>query len=655
MSLKSVKFLGLIFSLALSVCSAQNSKIVVAEYGDNKITLDEFEKAYEKNAALEKNSDNSLDNYKNFLDLYVNYRMKLRDAWVRGYYEDEDLQKELTDYKLNIGTTLYYENEIIKPGIKKLYDKRKEEFKVAHIMLVPDSGQTSEDLFVLGKELIQRINNGEDFAALAKEYSKDKFTNNKGGEIGFITAGDIPFPEIEDAIYATTPGSVYPQPVKSNFAYHILKVLEKQPRRYMIKIRHIMASIMDSSNVIDTAASYKKILEVEGKLNNGGNFEELAKEFSDDKFSAKRGGDLGFISRGRMIKEFEDAAFKLKVGERSPIIKTRFGYHIIEVTDEKPTPPLDEIKEELKNIYQKTRYNYDKDKFIDSLKQKAGFTIVQSTIDKILENVDSMKMGDDYWTCKIHKDFGNLPAFKINGNDVSVDSLFNFMITKKKISRGKVGETIINNSIDEYSDELAVRDVVMSYDKVNSQFASLMDEYEKGVYLFKILDEEVWSKVNIDSTMVKNYYEKNKENFKWNDRVQYNQIQVNSDSLANVIYGELKAGADFDSVASKYTRSTIKSELVEVKNDGSLADKALELRETGKISEPFKFKGNWVIIKLIKHEPARLKTIEEARNEIMGILQEMESKRLENEYIDKLKKLYRPKYYYDELAKIVKK
>ncbi|MFZ6033021.1 MAG: peptidylprolyl isomerase [Melioribacter sp.] len=655
MSSKFVKILSLIFIIVISACSAQNSKIVVAEFGDNEITLDEFQKAYEKNAALEKDAGDSLDSYKNFLDLYVNYRMKLRDAWVRGYYQDEDLQKELTDYKVNIGAALYYENEIIKPGIERLYDKRKNEFKVAHIMLVPDSGKTVEDIIALGKELIRRINNGEDFAALANAYSKDKFTNNKGGVIGYITAGDIPFPEIEDAIYATAPGSVYPEPVKSNFAYHVLKILEKQPRRYMIRIRHIMASVMDSNEVVDTAASYNKILEVNEKLNNGGDFEELAREYSDDKFSSKRGGDLGFIARGRMVREFEDAAFQLKVGERSPIVKTRFGYHIIEATDEKPTPPIDEIKEELKNIYQKTRYNYDKSKFIDSLKQKAGFTIVQSTIDKILENVDSMKMGDDYWTCKIHNEFGNMPVFKLNGRDVIVDSLFNFMITKKKITRGKVGETIIDNSIDEYSDELAVRDEVMNYDKVNAQFASLMDEYEKGVYLFKILDEEVWSKVNIDSTMAKNYYEKNKENFKLNDRVQYKQIQVRSDSLANVIYGELVSGADFDSLASKYTRSTIVSELVEVKNDGSLPDKALELGEVGKISEPFKFKGNWVILKLIKHEPARIKTFDEARNEITGILQEKESKRLENEYIERLKKLYHPEYHYDKLAEIVKK
>lgn len=77
-----------------------------------------------------------------------------------------------------------------------------------------------------------------------------------------------------------------------------------------------------------------KALEIAKELKNSGNFADLARKYSTCP-SAKRGGDLGFFGRGQMVKEFEQAAFGLKVGETSPPVKTKFGYHIIKKTAER--------------------------------------------------------------------------------------------------------------------------------------------------------------------------------------------------------------------------------------------------------------------------------------------------------------------------------
>ena len=122
--------------IAFYSCAPEHSQIVVAEFGNNKVNIGEFENAYSKNSGgFDKASKDSLKNYENFLDLFVNYKMKLRDAYVRGLTTDPDVQKEVRDYKINIGTTLFLDNYLYEPNIKILFERRKTEFRASHIFL----------------------------------------------------------------------------------------------------------------------------------------------------------------------------------------------------------------------------------------------------------------------------------------------------------------------------------------------------------------------------------------------------------------------------------------------------------------------------------------------------------------------------------------
>lgn len=96
----------------------------------------------------------------------------------------------------------------------------------------------------------------------------------------------------------------------------------------------------------------KTAKEVKDKLDDGGDFAELAKEYSTDTSNAESGGELGFFAKGEMVTEFDDKAFAMKKGEISEPVKTEFGYHIIKVTDKKDAKEavLDDHKEEIKDI-----------------------------------------------------------------------------------------------------------------------------------------------------------------------------------------------------------------------------------------------------------------------------------------------------------------
>ncbi len=642
-------------------CSAQSGRIVVAEYGKDKIYLDEFEKAYAKNSGgIERAKKDSVAAYKKFLDLYVNYKMKLRDGEVRGFASDPDMKREYEDYKANIGSTLILEKEINEPSMKQLYERRRIEYRASHIFIPVDSLRNKEQAESFANDLIARINKGEDFVKLAAEYSKDVNTAQRGGDVYYFTAGMINMPAIEDAIYSLKVGEVFQKPLFSGHGFHILKATEIRPRRISIRADHILISSRDTSGAVDTIKALSMIKDIEKRIKEGENFNELAFQFSEDPGSKEKKGDLGFFDRGRMVPEFDQAAFNLKVGDISPIVKTQFGYHLIKLTDETQPKPYEEDKEELRDLILRGRYKIEYDKFVENLKKEYGYTLNNDAAKKIVANADTTKITQGYPDSKIAKSIGKEVLFTLAGKSFNVDSLFNHLLRNANYLGRNVDQSTIDDGIAQYAGDLSLKEKAMNYDKIDPEFANLMAEYKNGMYLFKILEEEVWQKINIDSAKTMNFWNANKEKFKWGNRVEFKEIYLNQDSLQAKVATALANGESFDTLLVKYNMRTGYenkpgySGLVDI-SINELAAEANLLNKEGEVSEPFKFEDGWSFVKLVKKEPARLKTYEEAKQEAASMLQELESKRLDDEYMKKLKVLYKPKLDYEELEQAFKK
>jgi len=145
--------------------------------------------------------------------------------------------------------------------------------------------------------------------------------------------------------------------------------LFKQPEQ--VRASHILIKVEPKAKESEKEDALKKIKEVQEKQKKGEDFAKLAKEYSEGPSNAK-GGDLGFFKRGQMVPAFEEVAFKLKPGEVSEIVNTRFGYHLIKVVDKKPesTVPFEEIKERIGQYLKQQKVQKEVKQLVEKLRKE---------------------------------------------------------------------------------------------------------------------------------------------------------------------------------------------------------------------------------------------------------------------------------------------
>lgn len=648
-----IRFSLLIFLSAFLFvsCSTEHANIVVGEFGDTRLTMSEFEKAYTKNAGSKEKAENdSYDDYKSFAELYMNFKMKLRDARIRGYDQDESLKDELDEYKRKVGASYILEKDLVEPMLKEIYEQRKTEVRASHLMLRPTPERDEAQLKELAVALLDSIKNGlATFEEMVQRHSDDQFSKPKDGDIFYFTAAQLPA-EFEQAAYKTAVGEVYPEVVQTRFGMHIIKVTDRKERIPKIRASHILAGYSNQAGEVDSAAALEKINLVAQKLKDGEDFADLAKEYSDDTGTKEVGGDLGFFERRMMVQEFDEVAFNLSVGEISDIVQTNFGYHIIKLNEVAENPSFEEDKENLRNIYKRLRYQDDYNNLISDLREKYNYQLNKTTVERIIGYADSVKIGSEY---PHMSEIENEIVFACANNEYTFSKFYG----KLKEDPANVGKPftteLLTNAANKISEEVLLETEALTLDKVNPDFAELMEDYKNGIFIFKLQEDEVWNKVQLDSVRLKEFYETNKENYVFPDRVTYTELFIRSKEDAEGYLTEIKNGADFDSLVVNFTeRSGLKerSGKYEMQAVGSTEfSKSVYELQPGDFTEPIANSGGYSVLRLDEIHPSRMKTFDEARAEVSGAFQEAESKRLEREYIQRLKSTYKPVIYYDEL------
>lgn len=436
---------------------AQEDKVLLTINGE-PVMASEFLYIYEKN-----NQDSSLEkkSMQEYLDLFINFKLKVTEAIAQGVDTTEAFKKELAGYRAQATPKYMQDNEAIDSLVAMSYHRMANVRRAAHIAiqcpLDADSATlaAAEAKINLARERVttgvaKKVKKGrkwvtvqepEAFADVAREMTEDPQGKENGGELGWIQVFRFVYP-FEEAVYNTPVGEVT-EVFRSPYGLHIALVEEERAFEE-VHAAHIMKMMPRDSE--ETAMDVKRQIDsLYQVVMAGADFAEVATANSDDKGSARKGGDLGWFGRGMMVQPFENITFGMNEGEMSEPFPTRFGWHFVKLYGKRGIQPLDSMRSQV-------------------------LTQVKRDV--------RMKEADKSFINKVRAEY-NLPA---EMSDADVKAYAEAHLEEK-----------------------------------HADLRNLVREYHDGILLFDVSLREVWDKANKDTEGLAAYFKANKKNYTWDE------------------------------------------------------------------------------------------------------------------------------------------
>ncbi|BCM25786.1 peptidylprolyl isomerase [Methyloradius palustris] len=213
-------------------------------------------------------------------------------------------------------------------------NEAKDEYEISHILIRTREDSSPEDLQRLrtkAEQALKQLQTGTPFSQVSASFS-DAPNALEGGALGWKNSGQIPA-LFTDALKQLQPGQLTPI-LRSPNGFHILKLTNRRggSSPTVIQQTHARHILIKLSEVVSESDAKHRMDDIKERLDNGGNFADLARQYSEDG-SASNGGDLGWLNPGDTVPEFEKAMNELKDNEISQPIRTPFGWHIIQVLE----------------------------------------------------------------------------------------------------------------------------------------------------------------------------------------------------------------------------------------------------------------------------------------------------------------------------------
>ena len=628
---------GLLLSLSLTSYAQTAKKEVLFTIDDKPYYTDEFERVYNKNLDLVK--DESQKDLTQYLELFVGYKLKINKAYKLGLQNGDSYKNELKTYRTQLSKNYLTDSKVTKELVQEGYDRSLKEVKAAHILIKVDENASPADTlkaYNKAKEIRERALKGEDFGTLASQYSEDPSAKENKGDLGYFSSFRMVY-AFESAAFKTPKGNIS-NPVRTRFGYHIIKVEDVRNNRGEVTVAHIMIMNPKGDDAAEKAKAKRTIDDIYKKLQQGEKFEDLAKQFSDDKSSSGKGGVLNRFGSGQLSsEEFENTAFRLTTEKpMSEPFQSKFGWHIVKLIEKHPVKTFDEMKPELENKVGKD----DRSRLIvNSLNEKLRkkYTIKRNnklygkTVKAITESVY-----DGKWEVPADTKPYNDALFSVNDKKVSGTDFLTYVKAHQAEGKGikpvaKFADHLYEGFVDDqlntyYNDNL---------EKEFPEFSAIMDEYRDGLLLFDLMEKEIWEKSKTDTVGLKNFYESNKALYQWKNRADVVVASSTNQDIIKKAQKMLKQNSTPEQIKEKLNT---KDKVAVMTNVGIFEEGSEVLPKNMKfqtgVSDIIKDGEYYFVAKVNKVIPAGPKTLEECKGKCVNDYQQY----LEQKWVDDLKK-----------------
>lgn len=556
--------------LGTAILAMAKGDPVLMTINGKDIKLSEFEYLYHKNNQQQVEKE-TLEQY---VDRFVLYKQKVADAEAAGIDTTASFIREFEGYQKDLAAPFMVEDTTyLWEMINEAYNRYKQEVDIDHFMLpLGNNDQENEAALARMDSIRNCVLAGEDWATLVDQYSSDPSKQRNHGHYGYISSGMFPY-EFENEVYTTPMGEVS-KPFKTQFGVHMVRV-NKMRDRDDVHAAHILKLFPKNATDEQKAQCKAQIDSIYQLLVAGANFEELAKAESQDG-SARRGGDLGWFGRGRMVQPFEDISFALEDGAISEPFATQFGYHIVKKFGH-GVPALSALRDGIEAainrdgraaLIQERRVNELKSKYNFRLNPDAEAYLAQALADN--GRYDSIFVAKAVKGCEMPLfTYGNKMSVPVKALTSQLNLTGNIpdMQRAKEYVMSKVDPVALGTLTDYNARELV---------KVNPEYRNLLNEYRDGMLLFEISNRRVWKAAGKDTVGLEQYYAQHRDKYTW-DEPHFKGIilSAKNDSILNLVKEDItKFAADTltDGLYNKYGNDIRMERMVVKKGDNNLAD-----------------------------------------------------------------------------------
>ncbi len=618
------------FAILLISCShnpgiyveSNNDNTVVGKVGNQNITYGDLKNQFNKGAK----ENPTLEELEEFLPVYLNYVAKIQSARAHGYFEDPEIEKEYQKYGKQAAYSYWLEYKIKPTEFENYYRKVDKEVKSEHVLVVlPEDAEPADTLEAYERVMNARneyLKGGITMQELDEKHSSHAMGRRMGGELPWFGVGTTVLP-FEDAVYSLEVGEIS-MPVRTNFGYHIIHLSDIREAAAARRVSHIF--ITDQSETGE-----EKINEAFDALEDGNDWNEVTKKYSNDELSAKNGGNIGWIKYGQSFApDFVDVIMEVDptLSYTEPI-KTQYGYHIFKIDSVRTFAN----EEEKREAYMQ--------EFLDSPNFRKSNTFVVDWIRRNTDFVENHDLLNQYFeylhenpTTRMEDielpDFADEIVFAFKGDERTIQELHEYILKYQSSARARESRkewaiSFMDKLVDDHIVDLAVKEF--------SDFDEQLDNYKAGLVVYQINEDNMWSAETVDSTALYNIYENNINRYSYGDREFY-YLMSSTDSTLYDAVNFIKEGNEPDSIRVHYPKVAVVRDSSGIKIDEYSS--FMENLEPGEFSEEFEYKRKNTFIYLRDILPARHMSFEESFNRLLAEYQPVREK----EWLDSLEKNY---------------
>ncbi|MFI5185305.1 MAG: peptidylprolyl isomerase [Chitinophagales bacterium] len=501
--------------IACFILSASHAQTLFT-YGNYSADAKDFLRAFGKN-----NTAPAADKTKamrDYLDLYIASRLKIREAYNRGYDTLSQIKADIENLRSQIIENYLNDPDAANKLLKEAFQRSQKDIHVAHIFISFKNQMGVNDSVAAdtkAKEVYDKLKKDGDFSTLAQQYSSDPAVTTNKGDIGFITLFTLPY-EFENIVY-NTPAGKFSAPYKSKIGFHIFKNLGERKAVGRIKAAQILLAFPPGA---DDAFKKRTALLADSlyqRLLKGDDIAKLASQFSNDYISAASAGVIPEFGVGQYDPEFEKIVFGLKKnGDISKPFLTSHGYHIVKrisitpvITDTSNKANMDELR---MKVNSSDRMQFAKNLMIEKALKQIEIKKFPYSDQELMILSDSIL--DNKHLASPVKITRTTSLFSIAGQVFTVNDYLTYAQAWRYKPDG-TGAKPYKRVMDEFVHHTTEEYYRTHLEDFNSEFRNQMNEFKDGNLFFEIMQREVWGKAQTDSVALEEYYEKNKSRYVW--------------------------------------------------------------------------------------------------------------------------------------------